>query len=107
MTFCAPEPWVSLTVELTRKKRRPVTAVIAYVGKTTDEVLKLRGGDTLVCDASPEAVRVGSTDASVLKRYYNDDVQVLSVPGLHAKLILGRDQCGLVRPTRRCTHVIS
>ena len=61
-----------------------MTAVIAYVGKTVDEVLKLRGGDTLVCDASPEAVRVGSTDASVLKRYYNDDVQVLSVPGLHA-----------------------
>ncbi|HEY3924169.1 MAG TPA: phospholipase D-like domain-containing protein [Acidothermaceae bacterium] len=77
-----------MTKEVGRANRRPITAVIAYVGQLAEEVLPLRCGDILVCDASREAVQAGSTDAATLARFRRRGVKILSMPGLHAKFIL-------------------
>ncbi|MET4085614.1 hypothetical protein [Bradyrhizobium sp. S3.5.5] len=58
---------------------------IAYV---TEDRVGLRKGDILVCDASDRMIRMGQTDAKLLKRLHKDGVAIHSVPGLHAKVML-------------------
>lgn len=61
-------------------------AAIAYV--SSDEHIQFGEGDLLVCDASTNAIRSGQTSASVLKRAFERNATVYSLPGLHAKVVL-------------------
>jgi len=68
-----------------RSSRRRLAAV-AYV--STDTNLRLKQGDTLVCDASDGAVKSGETSAKVLSRWHKAGVRIFSRPGLHAKVLV-------------------
>ncbi len=89
MEFAAPDPWKAIKRDTGSKTRRPITVAIAYVGATGPTLLNLRHGDTLICDASPTAIRAGMTSAEALKSIVNRRVSIYSVAGLHAKVILG------------------
>lgn len=86
-SFPTTGPWLAIRKDLVREQRRPVIAVIGYVGATAQEVMPLRRGDVLVCDASEIAIRQGLTSAQALGRYLKSGVAVASCPGLHAKVI--------------------
>lgn len=58
---------------------------IAYV---TEDRIGLQSGDVLVCDASDRMIRMGQTDAKLLRRLSILGVAIHSVPGLHAKVML-------------------
>ncbi len=58
---------------------------IAYV---TENRVGLRSGDILVCDASDRMIRMGQTDAKLLKELHENGVAVHSVHGLHSKVML-------------------
>ena len=58
---------------------------IAYV---TEDRIGLRSGDILVCDASERMVRMGQTDAKLLRTLSKIGVIIHSVPALHAKVML-------------------
>lgn len=71
------------------KKNRPRLAAVAYV--TSDERVKFGKGDTLVCDATDTAIKLGQTSAAVLRRAHDRGARLFSSPGLHAKVfLLGR-----------------
>jgi hypothetical protein len=71
------------------KQNRPRLAAVAYV--TSDERVKFRKGDMLVCDATDTAIKLGQTSAAVLRRAHDRGSQLFSSPGLHAKVfLLGR-----------------
>lgn len=58
---------------------------IAYV---TEDHIGLRSGDVLVCDASDRMIRMGQTDAKLLRQLAGTGVTIHNVPGLHAKVML-------------------
>ncbi len=60
-------------------------AAIAYVTDLTS--IRFRAGDTLVVDASNNAIASGSTDASTLSKVMSAGTDVYSIHGLHAKVI--------------------
>lgn len=69
--------------------KRPKRAAVAYV--TSDEVVSFRKGDVLVVDASDQAIANGNTSAKLLRRAFDNKATLVSVSGLHAKvMILGR-----------------
>jgi len=61
-------------------------AALAYI--STDQQIKFRKGDILVCDASDTAVKTGETSAAVLAKWYKGGVRIYSRPGLHAKILV-------------------
>ena len=63
-------------------KRRLVA--VAYV--STDEHLKFKRDDVLICDASDRAIRTRETSARVLQSLFRKGVEVRSRPDLHAKV---------------------
>jgi hypothetical protein len=65
-------------------------AAIAYV--SNDARLQFSDGDLLICDASILAIKTGQTSAHVLKRAHDRGASVMSLPGLHAKVILLNDK---------------
>jgi len=71
-----------------RKSKGRVVAAVAYIGKSGDEILPLKKGDVLVCDASERSVKSGSTDPTTLKRFLSRGVEIRSCEGLHAKVIV-------------------
>lgn len=89
MNFVASRPWEKIALDLEKQSRRPVTAVVAFVGQDAPGVMPLAAGDTLVCNASRVAVRAGTTSAKALKAYQRRGVEVFSVDDLHAKVVLG------------------
>ncbi len=62
------------------------SAAIAYV--TDPGLLRLKGGDRLVVDASNASIAAGRTSAKVLKRYFDDGVEISCLPDLHAKILV-------------------
>lgn len=64
-------------------------AAIAYVSKGTP--LSFRRGDTLICDASDNAIKTGETDAGMIKSFLQAGASVYSCPTLHAKLLVSGD----------------
>jgi len=80
---------MKITSDTDSTVRRPVKAVVAYIGADGPVLLKLRRGDTLVCDASDIAVRAGMTSAAALRTFVNRGVVLYSIEGLHAKVVLG------------------
>jgi hypothetical protein len=85
------ETWPRMLRALRQQEGKTVAA-IAYV---TKQLLELRRGDTLVCDASEGMVKAGQTDPKVLLAYLRKGVSVRSHPGLHAKA-MARGQVAIV-----------
>lgn len=69
---------------LVRKQKK--VAALAYV--STDKHLTFRTGDTLLCDASDQAIRSGQTSAYVLGKFHKEGAKLYSCPNLHAKAIV-------------------
>lgn len=87
MKFVGGEPWPQIQKDLRRPKRRPVAAAIGYLGTDAANILGLRRGDWLACDASEASIRQGSTSAQALLKLQRRGVSLYSVEGLHAKVI--------------------
>lgn len=85
--FVGTSPWVAITRDVARKRRGPVVAAISYVGVSAAEVLPLRKGDFLICDASERAIKQGVTSARSLASYLRIGVKVFSHEGLHSKVV--------------------
>ena len=78
--------WDTIAARSRRAARRQYA--IAYV--TDTRPLNLRRGDTLIVDASREAIQSGQTSAKLLLAAKRKKCNVLSLPSLHAKVsILG------------------
>lgn len=80
-------PWPAIRRDLDRPNRRPVVAVIGYIGKDAPTVMPLRKGDILVCDASETAVKGRLTNVAALQTFRKRGVNLFSLSGLHAKVI--------------------
>jgi hypothetical protein len=61
-------------------------AAVAYV--TNPELLPLGPGDLLVTDASNASIASGRTSAMALKQYFESGVELISLPDLHAKVLV-------------------
>jgi hypothetical protein len=61
-------------------------AAVAYV--SNDSVLKFGAGDTLIVDASDDAIRTRQTSAKVLSAALKRNVKVFSIDGLHSKVFV-------------------
>lgn len=86
--FPGPDgPWPAIRRDLERPNRRRVIAVVAYVAGGAPDLMPLRSGDILVCDASKVAVKSRMTSSAALAVYEDRGVSVYSVAGLHAKVI--------------------
>ena len=72
------------------KAAKRIQAALAYV--STTENLHLHKGDTLIVDASANAVKSGQTSANVLKQLHRRGVILRSCPQLHAKTIVLDDK---------------
>lgn len=84
-------PWHDIARSLrSRPSGSKVRAAIGYVAGTAPTVLTLQRGDVLVCDASEHAVRMGMTDPAVLLDWLQREVEIYSLRGLHAKVVVGR-----------------
>ncbi len=68
------------------KSASRVRAAIAYVSSA--ENLHLRSGDTLIADASENAIKTAQTSATVLRQFFRRGVAVYHCAGLHAKLLV-------------------
>lgn len=86
-----PGPWTHIRRDLVKRGRPPLVAVVGYVGAGAPEVMPLRRGDMLVCDASPAAIKRRLTSTKALMEYDRIGVSVFSLAGLHAKVIAAKD----------------
>lgn len=85
-----PNPWVGIRKDIASRRRSRVVAVVGYVGLDAPTVMPLRAGDSLVCDASPTAIKSRLTSAQALLEYDKRGVAIYSLEGLHAKVICSR-----------------
>jgi hypothetical protein len=85
--FIGTSPWTAITKDVARKRRGPIVAAISYVGVNARDVLPLRQGDFLICDASERAIKQGVTSAKALASYLRIGVKVFSHEGLHSKVV--------------------
>jgi hypothetical protein len=85
--FLGTSPWTAITKDVARKRRGPIVAAISYVGVNARDVLPLRQGDFLICDASERAIKQGVTSAKSLASYLRNGVKVFSHEGLHSKVV--------------------
>lgn len=74
------------TISALSSRCRTKRAAVAYV--TSDVIVKFGHGDLLVVDASDDAVAGGQTSGSVIQRALTRGARVVSVPQLHAKVIV-------------------
>jgi hypothetical protein len=84
--FVDSHPWAGIDKHLKKPTRKPVIAVIADVAADAPEMLHLRKGDALVCEASDATIASAATNADALRRIRQCGVTVFSVQGLHAKI---------------------
>ena len=90
--FVDDDLWSVLRTRLARPHNR-VLAAVSYV---TDLPAGLGVGDLLVVDASHAALRAGVTNPAALRQCLKQELEVRSVPGLHAKVVLVDDDWLLV-----------
>lgn len=67
------------------KTEKTVKACIAYV---TAKNLDLTKNDILICDASEFSIKMGETNANVLKSYFESGVKIYPNQYLHSKILL-------------------
>ena len=89
--FCG-EVWSIITKRIKsykKKGKNPVLIAIPYMTDAAEELLPgLSKGDIVVCNASEEQIKSGSTSAAMLLKWKRKGVRVFSHPLLHAKLIV-------------------
>jgi hypothetical protein len=75
-------------VEISKLRGGARIAAIAYLGDNAPTLLgQFRHGDTIVCDASDERIRSGSTSKAALSEFLKRGVRLYSLKNLHAKVI--------------------
>lgn len=84
-----PDVWSELSPQLRRARGRR-RAAIAYVSSAAYDLLGLKAGDQIIVNAGTRALRAGATDPSVLRRWVQEGVEVLSHDTLHAKVVVFR-----------------
>ena len=62
-------------------------AAIGYVGRNAAEVMPLAAGSTIVIDGSEAAVKCGATVPAGVEGFIKSGVKVLSIAGLHCKML--------------------
>ncbi len=70
------------------RRSRSLTAAVGFVGKRPDGLLRWRRGSVLIADLSEGRVREGSSSARGALRLLRKGVEVWSLQGLHAKVLL-------------------
>ena len=85
--FGDAKPWVRITKRVEETKGR-VVAAIAYVAKDAPDLLPLKEGDILVCDAEDASIKAGRTSAEALWKYHKRGVTIYKHRGLHAKVVV-------------------
>ena len=85
--FGDAKPWVRITKRVKETKGR-VVAAIAYVARDAPDLLPLKEGDILVCDAEDASIKAGRTSAEALWKYHKRRVTIYKHRGLHAKVIV-------------------
>lgn len=80
--FLSDGLWARISVDADASTIR--TAAVAYVTSTSQ--VPFRGGDTLVVDASDQAVTTGQTSAELLQDLFSRGVHLYSLRSLHAKV---------------------
>ena len=80
-------PWAAIKEALNKSNGR-VVAAVSYIGKDAAAVLPLREGDLLICDASDVTVKAGSTRPEGLRALHARGVEIHSIQGLHAKVVV-------------------
>ena len=85
--FGDAKPWVQITKRVEETKGR-VVAAIAYVAKDAPDLLPLKEGDILVCDAEDASIKAGRTSAEALWKYHKRGVTIYKHRGLHAKVVV-------------------
>ena len=76
--------WKRIAKLASKSNRR--MAAIAYA--TNERAIRFGEGDTLIVDASEQAVACGQTSALLLKHAYQNGAKIYSLAGLHAKVLL-------------------
>ncbi|MBM7819187.1 hypothetical protein JOE63_001664 [Cellulosimicrobium cellulans] len=66
----------------------PIRAAVAYLGTDAPTILPLGVGDVLVVDGSDAALAAGSTNPAAIRRFVEAGAVVVSLAGLHAKVVL-------------------
>jgi len=85
--FGDAKPWVRITKRVEETKGR-VVAAIAYVAIDAPDLLPLKKGDILVCDAEDASIKAGRTSAEALWKYHDRGVTIYKHRGLHAKVVV-------------------
>jgi PLD-like domain len=74
------------TVSNLARKSKIMRAAIAYV--SADKLIEFGKGDTLIVDASDEAIASGQTSATTLAKFHTAGAELYSLTNLHAKVLL-------------------
>ncbi len=61
---------------------------MAYLGRAAAELLPAQSGDLIVVDASRRALESGTTNPHAIEQWLGQDVKVVSLEGLHAKIVV-------------------
>lgn len=88
--YPSPNPWDKIRADLVAGRRGPVIAVVGYIGVDAPTVMPLRAGDSLVCDASPSAIKSRLTSTRALLEYDSKGVAIYSLEDLHAKVVCSK-----------------
>jgi hypothetical protein len=78
----------SLWDEISSLAAQEVTKLAAVAYVSDDSIIKFHKGDTLVVDASDKTIALGQTNAKLLKEALKRQVRLVSIPGLHAKILI-------------------
>ena len=81
------DPWPRITKRV-RGSKGKVVAAVAYLGQDAPQILPLKKGDVLVCDASRSAIAQGSTSLEAIEQYQKRGVKCFTHSGLHAKVVV-------------------
>ena len=108
MPLSSAQIWPYIT-ELIRLSRVPTYCAFPFLAAGALELLPFGEGDTLVVDASDRRVRSTMTDLDVLAAFAGRGVEVRSVDGLHAKMVIAKRRVivGSMNASRRSSEGLS
>jgi len=66
--------------------QRPRTVTFAAIAYYSKDLLHLKKGDTLVCDASDVSISLGKSSGKLLLKLHKKGVKIYSQPALHSKV---------------------
>lgn len=100
----ADDTWDGLDSYLRQATRK--RAAIAYIGSAAAQMLGLVGGDLIIVDGSDAALGAGLVDPAVVDAWLSERVEVRSLWGLHAKVMLleGRQTRAVVGSANASAH---